>query len=357
MNGNNPADRLPSLTSQIGDDYVDPYSAIRELLAPMFDFYVAPPYRADYLMNFTLYDYGPIKVSLAESGAAPCTMTRDLPLIARSGTDHFHVQLYRTHGFTMALNGTEKAVAAGDICLLDLSRAVTLQTGRIDSLSAIIDRQLLAPLLADVNSVHGMILSRDSEAGVAVREQLEDLWRQGATTTVAHGMERSRSTAAMLAAVIKAKGENRRETRAAFRESQFGAICRRIDRQIGDPSVDANLFIDEFHVTRATLYRMFKPHGGIGRYILGRRLNGVLRDLSNPKRLNEQIDTTLRRWGFANHTAAGRAFRHAYGMTPSECRARARDKGRGGGSGHAGAFDIPPEIPAHIARYQRSGLP
>lgn len=346
-------DRLPHLAARIGEDYADSFAACRELLATMFDLQTPrPEQRAGYTMDFDLYDYGPIKLGLSSATTAPSILIRDPGVIARIGIDHFHVQYYRANGFSMTIDGVERRVEAGDICLLDLSRPVMLQAERIDNLSAIVDRDLLAPLLADVGEVHGLVLRRHSEAGTAVREHLDDLWRQAPHLTVAQGLDLSRSTAALLAAVVRASAEYRRATRAELRKSQFKAICRRIDEQIADPGLGPDTLIRNFYVTRATLYRMFAPHGGIGRYILGRRLTGVFRDLSDPSLADARIEAILRCWGFANHTAAGRAFRKAYGITPSECRSRAREFRRHVRIAASRAFDIPAEIPANVAAFR-----
>ena len=354
MTHGSPDERLPHLSAQIGTDYADSFAACREMMAMMFDLEAPlPDQRAGYSMDLALYDYGPIKLNQSASSAASWTMVRSPALIARTGADHFHIQYYRTNGFVMTVDGAARQVEAGDICMLDLARPATLRTNAINNLSAIVERTLLAPLLADVNDVHGLVLSRDSEAGIAVREHLDDMWMQGPDLTVAQGLELSRSTAALLAAVIKANSQNRTATRAELRKSQFRAICRRIDKQITDPGLGPVVLARDFYITRATLYRLFEPHGGIGKYILGRRLTGVFRDLSNPALAHKKVATILRQWGLTNHTAAGRAFRSAYGITPSECRSQARDIHRTGPLASGNAFDVPSEIPANIKALQR----
>ena len=347
-------DRLPTLSAHIGDDYADSFAACRELLASMFDLETgSPEQRADYRMEFALYDYGPIKLGKSWATSAPSIMVRDARLIARSRVDQFHIQYYRGAPFTMVANGIEHQVKPGDVCMLDLARPAMLRAERIDNLSAVVERTLLAPLLADVDDVHGLVLTQDSEAGIAVREHLDDMWRQAPDLTIADGLALSHSTAALLAAVIRANSQNRAASRAALRQSQFRAICRRIDRRIAHPDLGPDLLVRDFNVTRPTLYRMFAPHGGIGRYILSCRLNGVLRDLSDPSLAQEKIDAILRRWGFPNHTAAGRAFRAAYGITPSQCRALAQDSHKRGRKAGASSFDVPSEMPVNIAMFQR----
>lgn len=346
-------DRLPHLAAYIGADYADSFAACREVMAPMFDLEApSAEVRDAYVMDFALFDYGPIKLGQSRSSAS--IMTRGPLTIARTGADQFHVQFYRTHGFVMTLDGAEYRVEPGDICMLDLCRPVAIRTDGIDNLSVIIERDLLLPLLAEPADLHGLVLQRDSEACVAVRDHLEEMWLQGPHLTVEQGREWSHSTAALLAAVITAKSLNRVATRAEMRKSQFRSIRRRIDRQIGDPELGSASLIRQVFVTRPTLYRMFEPHGGVGRYILGRRLTGVFRDLSDPDLSHEKVATILARWGFRNQTAAGRAFRSAYGMTPSECRARAR--AHRSSPGRVGSdFEIPAEMPTRITAFQKTG--
>jgi AraC-like DNA-binding protein len=345
-------DRLPHLTARIDADYADSFAACRELLATMFDLDTpSPELRAGYGIAFELYDFGPIKLGACR-GTTASIMVRSPETIARTGVDQFHIQYYRTGGFTMTLDGAERRVEAGDIHMLDLSRPATLRMARFDNLSAMVARDLLEPLLAEVSDVHGLVLSRESEAGIAVREHLDEMWALGPQLTVAQGMAASHATAALLAGVIRASSQSRAATRTELRASQFRAISRRVDKQIGDLELGPSSLARDFYVTRPTLYRMFEPHGGIGRYILGRRLTGVFRDLSNPSLAQQPVADVLREWGFTNHTAAGRAFRAAYGMTPSQCRSRARDIHRAGGVVGAKALDIPSEIPANIQAFQ-----
>ncbi len=345
-------DRLPYLAANIGADYADSFAACRELLAMMFELDAPTPEgRAGFGIDFALYDYGPIKLGMAQGSAS--VMTRGPQLIARTGVDQFHVQYYRRHGFILTLDGAEQEVRPGDVCMLDLSRPAALRTDGIDNLSAIVARDLLAPLLADVGDVHGLVLRRDSEAGVAVREHLDEMWLRAPELSVEQGLAWSRSTATLLAGVVRANSQSRAATRAELRRSQFRAIRRRIDRDIGDAGLGPAVLAGQFYVTRPTLYRMFEPYGGVGRYILGRRLTGVFRDLSDPRLAREPIAAVLRRWGFENHTAAGRAFRAGFGMTPSACRSQALAlRASGGAVGASAAFDIPPEVPASIRAFR-----
>lgn len=347
-------DSLPFVAMALGADYADPFAAHRELVSTIFDLEMRSPHPSvGYAAEFAVCDYGPIKLSVSAATSPPLIMVRGPGTIARTGVDQFHIQFYRAGGFAMIVDGAERQVEAGDICMLDLIRPATLRMTGFDNLAAIVARDLLAPLLADVGDVHGLVLRRDSEAAVAVREHLEEMWRLRSELTVAEGLDWSRATAALIAGVIRANSQSRASTRTELRRSQFRAISRRIDREIADPGLGPSTLSRDFHVARPTLYRMFEPHGGIGKYILGRRLAGVFRDLSDPALVDKAISEILRTWGFTNHTAAGRAFRAAYGLTPSACRVRARDRHRAGAIAGREVFDLPSDTPAKIEASQR----
>jgi AraC-like DNA-binding protein len=347
-------DSLPYAAMAVGADYADPFAAHRELVSTIFDLETrSPDPSPGYVAEFAICDYGPIKLSVSAGTTPPLIMARGPEAIARTGVDQFHVQFYRAGGFALIVDGAERWVEAGDICMLDFTRPATLHMTGFDNLSAIVARDLLASLLADVGDVHGLVLRCDSEAAVAVREHMEEMWRRRAELTVAEGLDWSRATAALLAGLIRANSQSRAATRAELRRSQFRAISRRIDREIADPGLGPSTLTRDFHVTRPTLYRMFEPHGGIGKYILGRRLAGAFRDLSDPTLIGRAISEILRTWGFTNHTAAGRAFRTAYGLTPSACRVRARDLHRAGAIAGRKVFDLPSATPAKIEASQR----
>lgn len=349
------AERVPRLTAQIGVEDTDSFAACRALMAMMFDLHTPSlDQRRHYTMDVVLLDLGSLKLNQATRPSTPSIMVRSSQLIAQTGADQFVVQYYRTNGLTITIDRADRQVAAGDICMIDLSRPVTIRTDGIDNLAVIVDRDLLAPLLADPFDVHGLILSRDSEAGVVVREHLDDLWTQGPDLTVAEGLALCGPTAALLAAVITASSQHRAATLAELRKSQLRSICRYIDRAIGDPDLGADTIVRAFHVTRPTLYRMFEPHGGLGRYVLRRRMTGVFRDLSDPALSQRPIAEVLRSWGFTSHTAAGRSFRAIYGMSPSRCRAQAQEEHRRSDIAGPRAFDLPAQMPDHVNTYLRS---
>ncbi|THT97973.1 helix-turn-helix domain-containing protein [Lampropedia puyangensis] len=77
--------------------------------------------------------------------------------------------------------------------------------------------------------------------------------------------------------------------------------------------------LDEFHVARATLYRLFAEHGGVVAYIRDQRLDGCYRDLLQAD-FELNLSSLLYSWGFSSDQQFLRAFTGRYGTTPSELR-------------------------------------
>jgi len=97
-------------------------------------------------------------------------------------------------------------------------------------------------------------------------------------------------------------------------------IRRYIEQHIALPDLGPDHLCKMFGLSRASLYRLFEPIGGVTDYIRTRRLRTALRMLANDgKRTIGEIAYAC---GFADTSAFSRAFRNHFGMSPSEVRER-----------------------------------
>ena len=72
--------------------------------------------------------------------------------------------------------------------------------------------------------------------------------------------------------------------------------------------------------SRASLYRLFEPVGGVACYIRSRRLVRARNELTAPGLQDRRIGPIAYRAGFQSIAAFNRAFRQAYGETPRSIR-------------------------------------
>lgn len=73
-------------------------------------------------------------------------------------------------------------------------------------------------------------------------------------------------------------------------------------------------------VSRATLYRLFQPYGGLARYVWSRRLEGARRAICNPTERRPLV-AIAEAYGFADGAHFTRAFKAEFGVKPSDLRA------------------------------------
>lgn len=106
-------------------------------------------------------------------------------------------------------------------------------------------------------------------------------------------------------------------------------ILRCIEDELCDPALGTDALVRRFFVSRPTLYRMFRPLGGVARHIRERRL------LLAHARLREDPDCTitflLYDLGFESERQFQRAFQGRFGMSPASWRNACRAQARAGG--------------------------
>ncbi|MCW8871743.1 MAG: helix-turn-helix transcriptional regulator [Xanthomonadales bacterium] len=74
----------------------------------------------------------------------------------------------------------------------------------------------------------------------------------------------------------------------------------------------------QFHVSRSTVFRLFKPHGGVKAYLSRMRLERVYADLrlADPARVG--VAEIAASWRFNEPSSFSRKFRQQFGLRPSE---------------------------------------
>jgi AraC-like DNA-binding protein len=92
-----------------------------------------------------------------------------------------------------------------------------------------------------------------------------------------------------------------------------------IERRLGEGEIGVPDLCAMLNVSRASLFRAFKTHGGVQAYIMAERLNRARAAMADVARA-EPIGTIAHRLGFAGASHLSHAFRRHYGMSPSAYR-------------------------------------
>ena len=94
-----------------------------------------------------------------------------------------------------------------------------------------------------------------------------------------------------------------------------------VQRHLNDPDLTPGKIAAAHHISRSYLYRLFQDEGlTVASYIRDQRLARARQDLTDPSLSGIPVHTVAARWGYSRPGDFTRAFRAAYGVTPSELR-------------------------------------
>jgi AraC-like DNA-binding protein len=216
----------------------------------------------------------------------------------------------------------------GDVIFVDLSQSLKVRQsasdGLVDEVTLWTARDRILPLVSDENALHGLVLKADSPAGAVIGATMQAFagsapkMRLADFDAVADGL-----------VALAAKSIAPALTRAGDRETppplaSFVTIRRYIDRKLASQDLSASSIAAEFGLSRASLYRLFEPAGGIARYIRKVRLSRAYQEITAAEFSNRRIGFIAYQLGFKNVSAFSRLFHEVYGVTPGEARERAR---------------------------------
>lgn len=288
----------------------------RGMVDPTFRIDVEPDHRPRFAMSISSLNLGNtllMSVSLSEQA-----FRRDRDRVRLDGLDQIGFFLQVAGSRVVRANGREFVLWPGDVQVVDMAQEEETRVTAGRSVSMYLPRDMIERELANVGRFNGVVL-RDESARL-LRTHLLDLlgsnWPAGAVPYFDRSM-----TSLALGCLASLKPDPDR-----LSWSGHGDTRRRIERYIEDHLqdhlLDARRIVLEFGVSRSVLYRAFQIHGGLNRYILGRRLQRVRNLLlAGDSRTIWEIALAT---GFVTPAHFNREFRRAFGATPTEVRSRQR---------------------------------
>lgn len=297
-------------------------------VSPLFDLdALSRRDRGDFAMKSRGFYYSDMPIStFASSGSR---FERSNRVIARAGLENIIVQVYAEGGYRFTAGGEERVAETGDIVAFDLTRPCTVRTSdAFRQMSIIVPRQLLVPLASNVDNMHGIVLRKETPLNSLLVAHMHALMAEGERVDIVAGAAMVRATAALVAACFGSSTETREHAAATLSSALLRRIRHGIDQNLADPTLGPDMLTRRFNLSRASLYRLFEPLGGVRAYIQMRRLMRIHQAISDPALFHQPIGTLAARWGFPDKTVFSRAYKTLYGVTPSDARARARTRFR-----------------------------
>jgi len=316
------------------------FAGFRAAVQPMFDLC-----RADESEPFYATVTVHVLTDMLLTGTkCPGTIYERTPAtIASSGSDDILVLFYQNGTFSYEIDGELETVAAEEIAFFDLAQPVVFRADAVDNISLIIARRRLEPLIPSVGDTHGFVL-RGGVAKDLMASQLKCLLELADAIPAREAPAISEAVLRLVAACLltEKNGSNGRRNEGSVSLAQLKLA---IENQMIDHDFGPQSLLQQFGISRATLYRLFAPLGGVTAYIAERRLRYALRILSDPASPRPRIKKLAYDLGFKHSTAFSRAFRNLFGLSPSEVKVgRSYPE-----AGEPMPWSIPPEVSDIIA--------
>lgn len=315
----------------------DRFDVWRESVLPLFE---SIPDEAPERFHARVESYDLRHLVMAMSAFSPLRFHRDRHHRAVDGADHLLVQLYVEGGYVGHNGYRQVCVRPGDISLLDLGRELETRASASNALSLIIPREQLYAYASPERLAHGSVLRGDTVLGSVLGHHLLTVWRQlpAARVEEIDGINHlllSSIVGAFTPAPVDPVELPERVTQEAIRAY--------IAQNLAEP-LTPDLLCRRFACSRAQLYRLFQPLGGVVAYIRDARLNRCWQELSERSDRPKRIGDVAMRWGFTSQSHFNRLFRQAFGVAPGEAVERAQSQHRTRAESDAYGADTRPAL-------------
>ncbi|MEV8535684.1 helix-turn-helix domain-containing protein [Streptomyces sp. NPDC051211] len=274
-------------------------------------------------------DLGALQVS--KFCYSPLRSRRTPALIRRSDPEQYQLALVTSGSEWITQRGNGSALTAGDLVFWNSSHpweagvpeadgqveAIVLQMPRAamplraDRLDRLLARRI--PARTGMAAILARFLTSLHDEGPDCAPQ--DLARLAGVTTDL--------VAACLAEHLDTPGELPSEARTRALRAR---IDRFIEHNLGDPELTPRAIAARHAISLRSLYSLYEDPGadddggGIATVIRRLRLTRAHQDLAAPELRRHTVQSIAARRGFTSATAFSRAFREAYGVTPTQHR-------------------------------------
>ncbi|MFE9258114.1 helix-turn-helix domain-containing protein [Streptomyces sp. NPDC006879] len=275
------------------------------------------------------------EASLLDLGATRVSTFRYAPLRSRRTAAHIRrgdpeqYQLALVTGGTMWINQrrNESGPICGDLVLWDTSQP--FEAGAPDEGPPV--RAVVIQLPKEDMPFHGRKLDRLLARPLSGSQGAGAILARCIASLVTHGAECEAAAAervgaavmdlasACLAQYLDAYEELPREAQERVLLEKVSSF---IDLNLGDPRLSPAAVAAHHHVSLRRLHQLFarREEEGVAASIRRCRLERCRADLCSPLLRDRPIAAIAARWGFSGPGVFSRAFREAYGISPSEAR-------------------------------------
>ncbi|TXN15133.1 helix-turn-helix domain-containing protein [Methylobacterium sp. WL122] len=244
-----------------------------------------------------------------------------------AGPDHFLFQLWRSGRYRGTIAGLAASFSPGTVALI----------GRRHILDGMFDRADTTGIVVPCDRLHGLPFEKhgllfDAARNRLLATQLLSIHRRLPTTRPDEASALANEVVAFLRRLLDPSQASDvlegRELHGGLRALAGTIVQENLSRSDLSPEFIAG----QMQLSRATLYRLFEPEGGVMHFVQGERLKAVRDSLADPME-TRTLGRLAEVFAFSSLSQLSRSFHNRYGVPPQAWRGERRVAQRMGSQG------------------------
>lgn len=231
--------------------------------------------------------------------------------------DHYkiHFRIGRAAKTVVQTDKNVVSVGAGQCVITDMARPEWVRVDDGTTVVAIIPRGRLDPLMPKSCDLHGAVLT--GPAAALLSSHLQALTANLMHLSLEQLPTINAATLELFAAALAPSKSTFARARPAVEATLGRAIKGFISANLQRPDLTVESICSNFRISRATLYRLFAPIGGVAQFIQERRLAAIHSTLRNAVG-RPHLSQLAEAYGFQSASHFSRAFRNRFGYSARE---------------------------------------
>jgi AraC-like DNA-binding protein len=296
---------------------LDQFAAWRNSFAPILELAEMDPTTADFRGRQKLWDIG--SFVLAQISTDSLAFSSLAGHLRRDPIDHWTMTVLLSGSIRTDAAGRVFTAGPGEVQIHSLGGSFTGFVDRSEMLMLFVPRDLSVETAAILGAAEFSTFG--TGMGRLFSDYLVDVTNRLPMLTQADLPGLAAATRAMILACLSPSADHIEAAEGPIANVLLEKARRLVQSRLLDPKLGCELLRRELGISRTRLYNLFEPFGGVMHYIQHRRLLSAYGALTDPndRRLIFQIAEER---GFSNGAEFSRAFKRAFGDSPSEVRNR-----------------------------------
>jgi AraC family transcriptional activator of tynA and feaB len=212
-------------------------------------------------------------------------------------------------------------IAAGDFCLLDLSRSFRLETGRSTVQTIYLPSAVLRDAVPQVERTSVIVLQGQDSAVGYLRVLYEQIFARAPQLTESVASCLLDAIPHMLAAALQSSQSSETASPSQLRRYHKQLVRRFALDHLSDPELCADNIGKGVGLSTSYLFELFADEQvTLMRWVRSERLLRCMRELEDSAARRKSIGRIAYGWGFSDMAHFSRCFRRAFGVSPREYR-------------------------------------